>query len=201
MNEPVASETTGTSGRGVIPADHSSVTGAFGGKPVPVAITTIPGGPCSGCTSRRARPTVPTRRSVTGSPASLAIRRVATRSPLARPMKVTCSSQAAPGARVVPLQGLSLTKKSSASRPPIVMSPIRAAVIPVLRIVAGRGTPSEPRATDPKSTGFGAAAIRGGRIRTKTSGDASLRSRATRFVASEVKATNWPVAEIEGNML
>jgi hypothetical protein len=68
------------------------------------------------------------------------------------------------------------------------IAPMRAAVIPVLRMVTDRVVPSDPSGAEPKSTGFGPASTRGGRSRTKTS-IVLFASVATRFVARELKAT------------
>ncbi len=70
----------------------------------------------------------------------------------------------------------------------MVMAPMRAGTMPVLRIVAGRVVPSDPSGAEPKSIGLGPASTRGGRSRTKTS-RALLASVATRLSAAEVKAT------------
>ena len=154
----------------MMPTDQRRATGALGGKPVPVAMTTRPGGPLLGFDGqlRRSRPR---RRGAgrPGSPASLATWSVAVRSPFAVPMKSTWSSHEAPGGSVRSEHGFAATTKSDALAPPMVIAPIRAGMMPVLRMVAGRVVPSDPSGAEPKSIGLGPASTRGGRSRTKTS--------------------------------
>ena len=71
---PTASVTTGAV-RWVMPIDQVRTTGVFGGKPLPVAIVTIPGGPRGGSTFSSALEPAPVSRTVCGEPTPLSVTR------------------------------------------------------------------------------------------------------------------------------
>src|SRR5664280_2128310 len=134
VNPPFASVKTGWSGVGVIPMDQVSTTGAFAGKPAPVAIVTVPAGPVVGSSRRIPMPTAATSGTVSGGPALEATERSAVRVPVAVPMNRIATTHEAPGARLLPVHGLALSRKSPTLAPLIAIAPGASCVVAILFI-------------------------------------------------------------------